>query len=137
MLNLLKDIPSIDKNKLLFTMTGTTPISGLSKAKARIDATMAIELRKIDPSTEFKPWSPHDLRRTMFTGLQRLGFSIEIAEACVNHKSGTLRGVAAVYGRYQYLAEKTTAFEAWGRHVEGLVYGAPVSTVVPLREAHR
>lgn len=132
MVSILQTLPSIGENKLLFTLTGTTPISGLSKAKRRLDDAMTVELRKIDPSAKFESWSPHDLRRTLYSGLQRLGFSIEVAEACVNHKSGTLRGVAAVYGRYQYLAEKTAAFEAWSRHVDGLVNGAAGAKVLPL-----
>jgi integrase len=109
------------KGKLLFTTTGSTPISGLSKAKSRIDAAMLAELRKSDPEATLENWTPHDLRRTFYSGLQRLGFSIEVAEACVNHKGGTLSGVAKVYGRHQYLAEKTAAFEAWARHVSRLV----------------
>lgn len=130
LLSVLEKLPSIGENKLLFTLTGTTAISGLSKAKRRLDEAMAKEIQKIDPNAEFQSWSPHDLRRTMYSGLQRLGFSIEVAEVCVNHKSGTLRGVAAVYGRYQYLSEKTAAFEAWARHVETLVKGKSANNVV-------
>ncbi|WP_441229454.1 tyrosine-type recombinase/integrase [Tardiphaga sp. 215_C5_N2_1] len=118
--SVLQSLPSIGENKLLFTLTGITPISGLSKAKRRLDEAMVAELKKIDPGATFQSWSPHDLRRTLYSGLQRLGFSIEVAEACVNHKLG---GVAGVYGRHQYLAEKTAAFEAWSRHVDGLVNG--------------
>ena len=127
----LKSLPTIKGKGLLFTTTGETPISGLSKAKARLDEAMLAELRKADPKYDLKPWSPHDLRRTFYSGLQRLGFSIEVAEACVNHRS-TLRGVAAVYGRYQYLAEKTQAFEAWARHVDGLAHGRAADNVVPI-----
>lgn len=126
-----KSIPSIKGKVLLFTTTGETPVSGLSKAKERLHKAMLAELRKDNPDYNLEPWSPHDLRRTFYSGLQRLGFSIEIAEACVNHTGGTLRGVAKVYGRYQYLAEKTAAFDAWARHVEALVSGGP-SNVVPL-----
>jgi integrase len=132
---ILESLPTIKGKGLLFTTTGETPISGLSKAKTRLHSAMLAELRKADPNYVLEPWSPHDLRRTFYSGLQRLGFSIEIAEACVNHTSGTLRGVAKVYGRYQYLAEKTAAFEAWGRHVEALVSGRPVDNVIPLHGA--
>jgi integrase len=117
---ILKGMPRI-KGGLLFTTTGDTPISGLSKAKSRIDAAMLAELRKNDPDCVLQNWTPHDLRRTFYSGLQRLGFSIEVAEACVNHKGGTLNGIAKVYGRHQYLAEKTAAFAEWARHVDGLV----------------
>jgi hypothetical protein len=46
---------------------------------------------------------------------------IEVIEECLNHKSGTRSGVAGVYARYRYLAEKAQAFEAWAQHVETLV----------------
>jgi integrase len=75
-------------------------------------------------------WTLHDLRRTFVTGLQSLGVSVEVAEACVNHKSGTLQGVTKVYARYEYADEKRKAFELWGRHVEVLAMGG---NVVPLR----
>ena len=126
-LEILKSLPRIGKSELLFTTTGDTPISGLSKAKERLDEAMRAELRKSDPKHVWKDWTPHDLRRTFYSGLQALGFSIEIAEACVNHTSGTLRGVAKVYGRHKYLAEKTAAFDAWARHVDGLVNGRAVA----------
>jgi integrase len=122
---ILKKLPRFD-SQLLFTTTGTTAISGLSKAKARFDKAIGAD-----------DWSPHDLRRTFYTGLQALGFSIEVAEACVNHKSGTLRGVAAVYARHGYFAEKTAAFEAWARHVDRLVNGTTGADVVPLHGARR
>jgi integrase len=120
---ILKSLPRI-AGGLLFTTTGETPISGLSKAKARIDEAMLAELRKVDPTATLEPWTVHDLRRTFYTGLQRLGFSIEIAEACVNHTSGTLRGVARVYGRHAFLLEKADAFAAWARHVDELTHEA-------------
>jgi integrase len=129
----LGSLPTIKGKGLLFTTTGETPISGLSKAKSRLHDAMLAELRKTDPNYVLEPWSPHDLRRTFYSGLQRLGFSIEIAEACVNHTSGTLRGVAKVYGRYQYLAEKTAAFEAWARHVDGLMNDRPTDNVLKFR----
>jgi integrase len=131
---LLESLPTIKGKGLLFTTTGDTPISGLSKAKARFDEAMLVELRKTDQTAELEPWTLHDLRRTFYSGLQALGFSIETAEACVNHTSGTLRGVARVYARHKYLREKQIAFEAWARHVEALVNGRTVNNVVPLRE---
>lgn len=139
---LLKDLPSIGPNRfpasagavrLVFTLTGDTPVSGLSKAKKRLDATMKEELQKLDPDFVFQAWTSHDLRRTFYSGLQGLGFSIEVAEACVNHKSGTLRGVAKVYARYRYLSEKTEAFEAWSRHIDSLVNGTLAAGVASLQ----
>jgi integrase len=120
--DVLKNLPNIQGKGLLFTLTGTTPISGLSKVKRRLDAAMLAELRKADPDYVMQPWTLHDLRRTFYSGLQALGFSMEVADACVNHR-GAIRGAAKHYAWYEYLAEKTAAFEAWARHVDTLVNG--------------
>jgi integrase len=59
----------------------------------------------------------HDLRRTVRTGLARLGVLPHVAERVLSHKQ---RGVIGVYDRYQYLTEKRDALEKWAEHVEGL-----------------
>lgn len=133
---LLKSLPTIKGKGLLFTTTGETPISGLSKAKKRFDEAMLTELRKSDPNIQMEPWTLHDLRRTFYSGLQALGFSIEIAEACVNHSSGAIRGVARVYARHKYLREKTQAFATWARYVDDLVNGRAASNVLPFQREH-
>jgi integrase len=129
---ILQSLPRIKVCQFLFSTTGTTPISGVSKMKLRLDAAMLAELRKTDPKATLEPWTPHDLRRTFASGLQRLGFPIEIVEACLNHKDGEVRGTAAIYARHDYKTEKTTALEAWGRHVDGLVNGRAPAKVIPM-----
>lgn len=129
---ILGKLPNIKGKGLLFTLTGTTPVSGLSKAKRRLDTAMLAELRKRDPEYVLQQWTLHDLRRTFYSGLQALRFPIDVADACVNHR-GAIRGAAKHYAWYEYLAEKTAAFEAWARHVEGLVKGESASNVVPMR----
>jgi hypothetical protein len=53
----------------------------------------------------------------------------------LNHKSGSIRGVAAIYNRYNYGAEKRAALEAWGRSLDALISGAPAGNVVELAKA--
>lgn len=110
---------------LLFTTTGETPISGLAKYKRRLHDAMTRELGK-----EPLRWTLHDIRRTFVTGLQRLGFPMEVAEATVNHKSGTVAGVAGVYARHDYADEKRAALDAWGRFVAELVNPAAETNIV-------
>ena len=45
---------------------------------------------------------------------------MHVVEAVLNHRSGTIRGVAAVYNRYSYADEKRRALDAWGSYVEEL-----------------
>lgn len=112
----------------VFTRTGTAPMSDYTSTKARLDKTMLTIARKdaeaagLDPSAvELKPWRLHDLRRTASTGMARLGFPIQVTEAVLNHRSGSLGGLAGIYNRYQYLDEKRAALEAWAAHVEGML----------------
>lgn len=48
-----------DGEDLVYSTTGTTPVSGFSRAKGRIDARMKVLL-----ADKFQPWRTHDLRRT-------------------------------------------------------------------------
>ena len=62
-------------------------------------------------------WTPHDLRRTMRTGLARLGVSHEVGEFCLGHRLG---GVAGIYNLYGYGEEQRAALDLWGEHLTGL-----------------
>ena len=53
--------------------------------------------------------------------MARLGTEPHVIEAVLNHRSGVIKGVAAVYNRYQYLDEKRAALEAWAAHVGSIV----------------
>ena len=93
----------------VFTWTGKTAVSGWSKSKKRLDAAMG----------DIAPWRLHDLRRTCATGMAEIGIAPHIVEACLNHISGARAGVAGVYNRAAYAAEKKSALERWADHVEG------------------
>ncbi len=108
--------------RYVLTTTGETPISGYSKAKAAIDRGMGGNV---------EPWVFHDLRRTAATGMARLNIAPHVVDRVLNHVSGTIRGVAAVYNRFEYLDERKAALDAWGRLVESIVRPVP-SNVVPL-----
>lgn len=123
----LESVPKIRGAGLVFTTNGTTPFSGITRAKQRLEAALTDSLGAAPAR-----WTLHDLRRTFVTGLQRLGFPMEVTEACVNHKSGTLAGVAKVYARHDYRPEKQAALDAWARHVDAIVSGKP-ATVVPFK----
>lgn len=101
---------------LLLSVTGKTPISGFSKAKKRLDERMRDEL-----GDRFEPWRAHDIRRTVATGLQRLGVRFEVTEAVLNHISGSRSGISGVYQRYNWAKEKRKALNAWAGHVLKIV----------------
>ena len=68
-----------------------------------------------------KDWRIHDLRRTVATGLQKLGVNLQTIEAVLGHTSGSRSGVVGVYQRHSFDAEKRAALDAWGAHVASLV----------------
>jgi integrase len=62
-------------------------------------------------------WTLHDLRRTARSLMSRAGVAPDVAERCLGHVIGGIRGV---YDRWEYLAEKRAAFEALADLVEGI-----------------
>ena len=75
------------------------------------------------------PWTLHDLRRTAATGMARLKIPPHVVDRTLNHTSGTIRGIAAIYNRFAYLDERRAALEAWGRYLNNLVTPAPTNIV--------
>ena len=65
----------------------------------------------------------HDLRRTLATGLQRLGIRLEVTEAALNHLSGSRAGIVAVYQQHDWAAEKRDALRGWAAAVLAIVAG--------------
>jgi len=65
--------------------------------------------------------------------MARLGFQPHVVEKVLNHQSGTISGVAAVYNRHGYLEEKRLALEAWATHVDRLLHPVATDKVVKLR----
>jgi integrase len=81
---------------------------------------------------EIASWTLHDLRRTAATGMARLNVPPHVVEKVLNHTSGTIRGVAAVYNRFEYLEERRAAVAVWGQYIDNLV--SPIApNVVELR----
>ena len=61
-----------------------------------------------------------------------LGIAPHVVEAVLNHRSGTIKGVAAVYNRYSYAAEKRAALETWARALDAILTGRPATNIVEL-----
>jgi integrase len=66
-------------------------------------------------------WTPHDLRRSFATHASKLGIQPHVIEAILNHVSGFRAGVAGIYNRNPYDAEKRTALDLWANHLLALV----------------
>ena len=135
-MRLLESLPRIGGAKgYVFTTSGEKPVDGFSRAKNRIDAAMLAEARRLDPAAEIPHWTFHDSRRSAASGMAALKVLPHVIEATLNHSSGVIKGVAAVYNKHKYEDEKRAALEAWGRQVEWLATGETASNVVTLRTA--
>ncbi len=98
------------KGLFVFSVLGTRPFYAFSRAK-----------RVLDRLSGVSQWRLHDLRRTCVSGMARLGIAPHVADKILNHQSGTISGVAAVYQRHEFLVERRTALDLWGAHVSELV----------------
>lgn len=114
---------------LVFATSGGKAFTGFAKGKAQLD-------KRVKLGDAASPWRIHDLRRTLATGLQRLGTRFEVVEAVLNHVGGSKSGVAGIYQRHDWANEKRVALEAWGRHVKQVLAPSTATNVVPLASAH-
>jgi hypothetical protein len=58
-----------------------------------------------------------------------LRFPPHVVDRILNHTSGTIRGVARVYNRFEYSEERRAAIDAWGRRLDQIVTGAAPNVV--------
>jgi len=114
-------VPQIGKGELVFTTDGLRPIGGLTKLK-----------RNFDKACGVSGWTLHDLRRTARTLMSRAGVADEVAERCLGHVIGGVRGT---YDRHKYYDEKKLAFEKLATLIENIVN--PKENVLPMKGKDR
>jgi integrase len=109
-IEILQSVPRFMNSDLVFTTSGKTLISGFGRHKARLD----VEVGASD-------WRFHDIRRTVATNMAMMRVPPHIIEAILNHKTGIISGVAAIYNRHAYLDEKHEALEQWAEQMRAMV----------------
>lgn len=119
------------RGKVFSTSTGGG-FTGYHKGKEKLDRMVAE-----DGGDPIAPWRLHDLRRTLATGFQRLGVRFEVTEAVLNHVGGSRAGVAGIYQRHDWKAEKREALDLWNNHVVSILAKADgVINCVNFGKAH-
>jgi integrase len=98
------------RGPVVFSPLGTKTFQDFTHAK-----------RLLDQLSGVTSWRLHDLRRTCVSGMARLGIAPHVADKILNHQSGTISGVAAVYQRHEFLTERRDALDLWGAHVARLL----------------
>jgi integrase len=132
-IKMLESLPRIRGDAgFIFTTTGCSPVSGFSRAKLRINESIA-ELGK----AALAHWTFHDLRRTTASGMARLGINLPVIEKVLNHSSGSFAGIVGVYQRYNFSDEKKMALETWGKFVERLVGSESPTSVIELARSRQ
>ncbi len=77
----------------------------------------AWRLRRDNRMLNIKPWTPHDLRRSVRTGLSRLGCPSEVGEAVLGHSK---KGIVGTYDLHQYEPECREWLQIWADHLDEL-----------------
>jgi integrase len=85
------------------------------RLKREIDARMG----------DVAPWVTHDIRRSVASGMARIGIAVPVIEKILAHRKGTFAGVVGIYQRHSFLPETATALQRWGDHIEQLISGKP------------
>jgi integrase len=98
--------PKITGCPFVFSTDGTTPISGYSKLKDRLDEASGVT-----------GWRIHDLRRTARSLMSRAGVNSDHAELALGH---VLTGVKGTYDRHAYYAEKLEALEKLAQQLRAI-----------------
>ena len=88
----------------------TTVFNGWGKCKEEFDRASGVT-----------GWTLHDLRRTFATNLAALSVAPHIVERLLNHASGTISGVAAIYNKFRYMDEMRAAIALWEERLASLL----------------
>lgn len=103
-------LPDLGGKFLLSSTAGKTPVSGYSKAKARIDKVLA-EKAERDELEPLDHWTPHDIRRSVATSMSEMGIPGEHIEHVLGHSMEKLR---RTYNKHTYASEVREAMLRWG-----------------------
>jgi integrase len=123
--------PRFTGGEYVFTTgSGKTHVKGFSKGKAKVDAAVS------DTGVDLPQWRIHDVRRSVATGLQKLGVRLEVTEAVLNHVSGSRGGIIGVYQQHDWAVEKRDALVSWANHVDGLLGKSVGDNVIPMSKGH-
>lgn len=100
-LKLLRDVPRT--GEMVFPARGaeSRSVSGFSKWKGQLDEASGV-----------RDWVLHDLRRTVATGLARLGTPLHVIRKIQNH-ADAIPGVGKVYNQHDYFDEARDALHKW------------------------
>jgi integrase len=121
---LVERLPRLESSEHLFPAypnrrNGSPHIQGFGWAKRQMDEFSGVE-----------NWRLHDIRRTVATRIQGLGFRIEVTEDILGHTKGSRSTIVRTYQRHQFKHEKRQALEAWAQSLKEIIARADSPRVV-------
>jgi integrase len=123
-----------DKDKKKPRRRGLRSDTWANALKRHILPRLAASAKELRLPAITKPWTPHDLRRTVRTALTGwCGVSPDTAERVLNHAMGGLR---EVYDHADYRPHVATALQRWDQELGAILKGK-ASTVIPLSRSKR
>ncbi len=133
-MEIIGGLPRLINSVFVFTSTGKSPINSWGNVKKKIDRAIIDASESPSDSKGIENWRFHDLRRTVATGLQRLGCRLEVIEAVLGHVSGSRAGIVGVYQRHSFDEEKHATLSAWDDFMASLIAGEGTTNVIPLKK---
>jgi integrase len=115
---ILRYQPRIQDNPFVFAGRAGKNIAAFGFAKAEIQLALA------EAETPIDNWRFHDFRRSGVTVLAAMGFAPHVCDRLLNHITGSIQGVAAVYQRHEFLPERKLALDAWAGLILAAARGA-------------
>jgi len=82
--------------------------NGLQFEKSSLATAVARKRKFLNNKPELGFWTPHDLRRTMRTGLSALGLPQHLCERAIGHRAS---GIIETYDQYDYADELRMFFQ--------------------------
>jgi integrase len=126
------------KGKRAHTVPLSTQAAAIIAAQRRIGERVFVHesphfdrlKREIDAHMGDVPkWVVHDIRRSVASGMARIGVAVPVIEKVMAHRKGTFAGVVGVYQKHSFLSEMAIAMQRWGDHLEQLIGGKPAKVV--------
>jgi integrase len=117
-IDLIQQLPRIS-DRYAFSINGTAPINSFGKNKDHLDELLP----------DMPAWVLHDIRRSVASGMAKLGINLPVIEKILNHVSGSFAGIVGIYQRHDFADEKRNALDTWGSHIAELVAGKSIKIV--------
>ena len=111
-MQIIENAPQLNDTYLFPARGKDSPFNAWGKGKKLLDQQCGVE-----------GWTIHDLRRTFATNLAALTVQPHVVERLLNHSTGTISGIAAIYNRFDYMDEMRAALSQWEDKLEQLLAG--------------